>query len=243
MYKYNPQHRYVAINESTLTPENEMERALYVVLHGVKKLNKKTPLKPWQENQIISDETKYAYDIFCTQELRSLLEAFLLATTDDYEIHQATGVTVDEIQHYRHLFFDTTVFRNDLDIIAFLRNIPDDEPTKELYKMAFHQGFGALRWTYCRDKGGIDADTALKTILSDSYFQYLTNRGKPLTSKVAKEARDIAKTAISCVQTLHNKPEEDKTKEDSTGLKFMFESARPNKTLSQVQKDGTKVVH
>jgi len=243
MLKRIPQHRYLAIQTKTAMPENEMERALYVLIHGVRELNKKTPLKKWKKEQKIPEEIKYVYDVYQTTELKSLLESFLLSTVDDYEIYKATGVTVEESQTYRHLFFDTEVFRNDLDIIAFLKSIPDTAPTKELYKIAFHQGFGALRWNYCRDKGEIGADEAMQTILSDSYYQFLSNRGKPLTSKIAKEARDIAKIAISCIQTLNTNKEGPSVGDEEKSLRFMFDTARPNKTVNEMEKDGKRVVH
>ena len=141
----NPYHVYEAVAFKKRAPETELERSLYVVIHGTEALNKAVPLRPWDESSIIDPRLAYPYSIFDNPKLKGILEAFLVASPDDSEVSESLAMDIDEVATYRSLFFDTRVFRTELERIAFLSEIPESNPTKKLYRIAFHQGLGALR--------------------------------------------------------------------------------------------------
>jgi hypothetical protein len=240
----NPRHLYEALKRKARAPETESERSLYVLLHGEKELNKAVPHRPWDTNSQVDLSVQYPYGVFSTAEVRSVLEAFLIATDNNAQISNAIAMPAEEIDIYRTLFFDTTTFRTDLELIIFLQGIPDDESNKNikaLYKIAFHQGLGALRWHFCRDKGQVTPEVVIRSVMTDSYYRSLEHRGQQITSKVAKEASRQARTAMDCARVLLT----DQTgNADAEDLRIKFEQARKNRTIDQhLQDNPSEILH
>jgi hypothetical protein len=213
---------------------------LFVLLHGAKALNKAVPLKPWDDQQIVDPNIEYPYVIYCTESIRSILEAFLLASREDQLIAEALSIPHEEVCQYRHLFFDTSVFRTDLELIAFMQSVPEDNPHKSLYRIAFNQGLGGLRWNFCRDKGLVNPEEVIRTIMTDNFYRSLEHRGQRITGKVAKEAARLAKLSLECARVLVG---EDAPKQgDVEALRFRFEQNRQNKTLHDLESQGIEEV-
>lgn len=241
MRSLNPRHVYQALLEGTRTPQTEAERGLYVILHGEEELNNAVPLRPWAPGTKLDPGLVYTYNVFKNPEIRFVLEAFLIAADNNADISEALAMPAEEINIYRELFFDTSVFKTDLELIVYLGKIPEDTEQKKLYKIAFHQGLGALRWHFCRDKGQIDADTVLQSIMTDSYFRSLEHRGQAVTSKVAKEASRLARTAMDCARVILS---EDRGSADAEDLRIQFEKARKNRTIDELQQStSTEILH
>jgi len=238
----NPRHRYEDLARKARAPETEFERSLYVLLHGAEELNKAVPLRTWDTNQIVDPSVQYPYGIFCTPEIRSVLEAFLIASDDNAQICDALAMPAEEIDIYRTLFFDTSTFRTDLELIIFLQGISNEEDYKKLYKIAFHQGLGALRWHFCRNKGQVAPETVVRSIMTDSYYRSLEHRGQAVTSKVAKEASRLARTAMDCARVLLT---DNGGNTDAEDLRIRFEQARKNRTIEQHQhaNPDEKILH
>lgn len=238
----NPRHRYEELARKARAPETESERSLYVLLHGAEELNKAVPLRPWDSGQIVDPSVQYPYGIFRTPEIRAFLEAFLIASDNNAEICMALAMPAEEIDIYRNLFFDTSTFRTDLELIIFMQDIPDEGQNKQLYKIAFHQGLGALRWHFCRDKGQIPPETVMRSIMTDSYYRSLEHRGQAVTSKVAKEASRLARTAMDCARVLLT--EHSGGTSDAEDLRIKFEQARKNRTIEQHLKvNPSEILH
>ncbi len=236
----NPRHRFEALQAKRRAPATDAERSLYVVLHGVDELNKVTPFRPWSPDHETDEVVAYPLRLYRTESIRSLLEAFLLSTKNDFEIAEAISMPSEEISFYREVFFDTSVFRTELELIVFMRGIPDDHPDKELYRVAFHQGFGALRWQFCRKKGEVAAPDVVKTVMTDAFFRSLEHRGQLINSKLAREAAKHAKISLECARALLGK--DDLNNEDAENLKIKFEEARGNRTIEDIG-GFDKVVH
>ena len=237
----DPRYRYVSIKEKTRIPESDLERSLFVLLHGPEALTTLTPQRPWDHTTVIDPSVSYPYDVFKIDATRIVLEAFLLATSEDNEIGNALSMPSDEVSAYRYLFFDTTIFKTDLDIIVYLQSIPDDLPYKGLYKIAFHQGISALRWHFCRDKGHVEPGDVVRTLMTDTFFRSLEHRGQSITSKAAKEAAKMANTALLCAKTLLQ--EATTTESDIESLRMKFEEIRSSRTIKDLEKSGIEVIH
>jgi hypothetical protein len=212
-------------------------------MHGETIFNEDLPLKQWDPAQVIDPTALYAWEVFSNPALKHIFEAFLFATPDDSQIYESLGVDMDEVTFYRQIFFDVEVFRNDLERIAWVQTIPESNNYKDLYQVAFNQGFAALRWHYCRSKGSVSADEAEQIVLTDSVIQYLSHRGKPLTNKAAKEARNLSRIIIDTVRTMRAKTIPEGMPTTSEGLRFKFEQIRINRTLSELNKDGIEVMN
>lgn len=224
-------------------PETASERSIYVLIHGEQVFNKEIPLKPWPQGQVVEPIAYYTWEIFNSPGLKGIFEAFLFSTDRNSHITTCLGVDENEVAFYRDMFFNTEVFRNDLERTAWLQTIPDEDATKELFKVAFHQGFASLRWNYCRDKGTVSMEEAENTVLTDSYIQYLSHRGKTLNNKTAKEARSLGKVVLEAIKTKRAKDDMGGERETSESLRFKFSEARKTATIDELNKEGIEVMH
>lgn len=181
--------------------------------------------------------------VYTAQSVRVVLEAFLLASNDNFAVATALEMAHDEVDNYRTLFFDTRVFRTQLERIVFMSGIPDDHPHKKLYDIALRQGLGALQWHYCQKKGEVEAEDVLKTIMTDSYFRALEHRGLSATSKQAREAAKYAKISLECARTLFAKSEA--LDANTEQLRLKFEEVRKNRTINDLHNEvGTeRIIH
>lgn len=239
----SPRHRYEDILHKKRAPDNEYERSLFVELHGAEELNKLLPHKPWEEGTNTDPTFNYPYAVFSCEETRAVLEAFLLSNEDDRDIADAVAMEPEEVGQYRFLFFDTSVFKSDLELIVFIREIPDNNRFKELYKIAFHQGFKALRWHFCRDKGEISTEEVLRTQMLDAHFRAIEHRGKPITGKISKEAKSYARFAVSCAKTLQSLQDASDGDADKEDLRIKFETAEKNRTIDDLINHESEVLH
>ncbi len=239
----DPRHKYQAFLSRKLHPTDGTERSLYVLMHGEKVFNEDVPLRPWDPKQVIDPTSYYAWDVFNNANLKYIFEAFLFATPDNELVFESLGVNPDEISFYRSVFFDTEAFRNDLERMSWIQTIPEGTTHKELFRMAFNQGFVALRWTYCRNKGEVTPEEAEQVVLTDSYVQYLSHRGKPLTNKTAKEARNLSRVILDTVKTIRSKNTLGDMPMTSEALRFKFEQMRTTRTVDDLKGEGIEVMN
>lgn len=235
----NPRHRYDALFTKRKVPETNAERSLYVVLHGKDALNKACPFRPWSEDHGVDPLLNYPLLVFKTDSIRAILEAFMIASKNDFAIAEAISMPPEEVSMYRELFFDTAVFKTELETMVFMQEIPEDHPYKAYYRIAYHQGLGALQWHFCRNKGVVEAQDVVKTIMTDAYFRSLEHRGQPITGKLAREASKYAKISMECARALLGN--NDFINEDAESLRIKFEETRGNRTVEDIGMD--KVVH
>jgi len=246
MRPIDPRHRYAAIAAALEEPKNSLERSLYVALHGADTLNTLTPNRPWAADQVPEPDLEYPLFIFKNIRLRALLEAFLLSTDKVFEISEALAMSPNEISAYKNLFFDTSVFRTELELIVFLQSFPVDSEEVKYYKVAYHQGFGALKWHFCRDKGVVTPENVVKTIMTDAFYRSLEHRGLSITSKTAKEAAKLAKVSLDCARTLMAEATMMDSNPDS--LRILFDEVKDNRKLDDFEENsdnmgGMEIIH
>ena len=235
MRAHSPRHRYEALKAKSALPQTDYERSLYVLLHGGAALSEVCPNRPWTDGCVIDPCVEYPYWIFQAEGVRPILEAFLLASADDYAVSDALGMPQSEVEIYRHLFFDTRVFRTQLERMMFMQQIPENHPHKQFYSIALRQGLSALRWHYCQDKGEVAPDAVLKTVMTDAYFRSLEHRGLATTTKLAREAAKYAKISLECARALLQKG--DQIESDIEHLRVKFEEVRRNRTVEDLQRE------
>jgi len=243
MQQLNPRHRYEGFLHKRIIPETALERSLYVLLHGASALGAVCPLRPWSVNTLIEPSIAYPHWVFQQQTLRVLIEAFLLSTEDDAKISHALDMPPDEVEVYRSVFFDTKVFRTQLERIVFMQEFPENHPYKKLYSIAMRQGFEALRWNYCQNRGEVTPELVIKTVMTDAYFRSLEHRGYISTSKTAREAAKYARISVDCARALISKSET--VDETTESLRLKFEEVRRNRTIEDLKLEAgiDKVVH
>jgi len=237
----DPRHVFRAMHSRSRQPETDLERSLFVRVHGGKALTEETPLRPWDPTCLLDPALKYPYEIFSDPQTRGVMEAFLIASSEDSIIGAALDMPAEEVDAYRRLFFDTRTFITDLDLIVYLQQIPEDDAVKPLYKIAFHQGIGALRWHFCRDKGQVQPGDVVRTLMTDAFFRSLEHRGQSITSKAAKEAGRMANTALMAARVLLQ--DSDVVENDIESLRMKFEEVRHTRTVDDFTKAGEELVH
>lgn len=236
----NPRHRIQAMETLSRLPEDEIERMLVVLLHGEETLNKLVPLKPWRKGTPTDSTLEYALDLYLLEEQRAYIEASLICCDDNALIAKAFKFDEEEVQYYRHCFFDTSVFRNYAHTIHYIRTLPDESFGKQLISMGFHNGFGAIRYHFTPNKELVGEDEVLRTTMTDAYYRSQAHRGRPLTSKAAKESLKWAHTAIACSKMLLR----DETPQQSAGdLKFKFVEGQKTTDIRNLEDAGIKVIH
>jgi len=237
----DPRHVVRAMQNRNRQPSTDLERSLFVRLHGGQALTDLTPLRPWDSGCLADPALGYPYEIFHNEQTRGVMEAFLIASDEDHVIGAALDMPAEEVDAYRQLFFDTKTFITDLDLIVYLQNISEESPAKALYKIAFHQGIGALRWHFCRDKGQVQPGDVVRTLMTDSFFRSLEHRGQSITSKAAKEAGRMANTALMAARVLLQ--DADAVDNDIEFLRMKFEEVKHNRTVNDFTEAGEELVH
>ena len=81
----------------------------------------------------------------------------------------------------------------------------------------------------------------MRSVMTDSYYRSLEHRGQQVTSRVAKEASRLARTAMDCARVLLT----DQTgNTDAEDLRIKFEQARKNRTIEQLQQvNPSEILH
>ena len=236
----NPRHYIDGLRSESVVPETPTERALFVLLHGAARLNELVPLKPWSDSATVDDCLREAWDLYSVHEQRVYLEACLFSTEDNAAIASSFRANEETVQYYRLCFFDTSVFTTGFSEIPYLASLPDNTLEKQLMTIAFHGGFGALRFHFSRDKGLISEEEVLRTTMTDAYYRSQAHRGRALTHKATKEALKWAHTAITCGKMLMK---EESTGQSSGDIAFKFKHEQTTTSIHQLETDGVKVIH
>lgn len=186
-----PQHRLLAVEEVVRLSQPPPSDPLMLEL--TKLLSSQTPVSP----DVVS-----AYELFCTPLHRTVMDAFFLSKAPVDLISKVLEMGPAVASTYAHLFMDTSVFENRLQLISYALNYDADEYGKELMRAAVTAGPEYLMWSYGGGIGHIDSHFIVRKTMVDSFFRSLAHKGNSLTSGVAKEAQKWMQTAIRNAEIL-----------------------------------------
>lgn len=188
--KRRPDARYRAIKEAPVAPDHPVERALWQLL------------KANGEDQVVA----YALEIYVEQYEREVMQAWLLSQATDEQIEHFLRVPQIVTAVYRHLFFDVTLFRDELTIHRWVLECEGRHGTSDdgaqLLRVAMTGGVDALAWLFGRGAHAVEADTVLRQVMTDAYFRGRSHRGFSIGSKEATAAHGFMKTAFTAAQSL-----------------------------------------
>jgi hypothetical protein len=142
------------------------------------------------------DLVQYAFDLHEEEEHRAILDAFLLTRCALSEVVAVLEIDIPVIETYMHLYMDTSVFRNKLEVISYAAHYEGSAYSKELVKTAVQVGPEYLHWAYGKPRDDIDPRTIIRRTMLDSYFRGMAHKGNGLTTGVTKEAHKWWATAI-----------------------------------------------
>ena len=118
------------------------------------------------------------------------MEAFLLSKATDHDIEEVLKVPTKVIKLYRQLFWDASVFKDELDIEAYAQTYERNDYGKEIKVCAITLGIGYLRYRFSRGQHSeISMLDALQNMIETSYVLCQATRLNPMDSNASKEAR------------------------------------------------------
>jgi len=179
----DPSHRYRAVQVASEAPAHPYEAALWNLLR----------------QQAGDEQVAYALELYAGDFERELMQAWLLANATDAQVKQHLRIAEEATRAYRHLFFDTTVFRDELAVLRWVREYkpPANAPFGEaLLQNALMMGVDYLAWMICRGHASPDPEMVRKTIMADAYFRGRMNRFHPLSSREAQLSHQLMAQAF-----------------------------------------------
>jgi hypothetical protein len=175
---------------------------------------------------------EWAYDIYREVTEREILQAFILAKATDAEVYETLRVPVPVTQVYRHLFFDADAFRDELQILSWIRLYEENnEGTAhgtQLLKMALMLGVKGLRWLYGRDSSYAEPAEIQRQVMTDAYFRGQAHRMYAINSPEAKAAMNMLNTALKVASQLSKKT-------DNTGIKALAIRLRHREMTTSIE--------
>jgi hypothetical protein len=216
-----PDHKFHEVKraaESEKPPTGELENGLYSLLLG----KKGTPAR------VVS-----AYDIFTHEFKREVMESFLLCGATPSEINEILGVSSDITEAYIGLFFDTSVFENQLDNLDYAYEYKTSTFGSTLKRFAVDLGKECLKVRMSHGTYVVDTGIVQKSVRSTAYLMAQLAHVNPADSSIANAALRWAQVGLKAVA--------DDVKEESGGvadLQFALETR--NETTDE-EKSGIPV--
>lgn len=155
----------------------------------------------------VSFDVRRSYDIFLHEYKRETLESLLLVSASASEIEHVLRVPPGVTEAYKKLFFDTTVFEDELDVLDYAKNISVDTFGGELKQFAVDLGKECLKVRLSRGGYTVDPGTVLDGVRSTAYM--LTQ-----IAKINRADSSFANAALRWAQvSLRAVPENEETVE------------------------------
>lgn len=181
--KWKPSHRLDAVKaavDAQERPAEKLETELYNLLQG---------------NQA-SIAVARAHDIYAHTYKREVMESFLLAGVSAEEIENILGIPAEVIVAYQHLFFDPSVFEDELDRIEYAHSYNRNAYGAALKRFAVDLGKESLKIRLSRGSYTVSSATVQAEIRAIAYMIAQRAKTCSLTSDEAKEALRWAQIAL-----------------------------------------------
>lgn len=223
-----PDYRAVALAQGA-TPAGPLEEGLVAHLEG-----KEAPEAVVYANEIYEDPYK-----------SEVLEAFLLAEATPDLISDVLRIPAAVTQTYTELFFNRSVFRDELDVESYVQTYPDTtKETKwgrEVKVAALTLGVDYLVYRFAHKETSIDLAGALKNMITTSYMLTKASKLNPLDSTSAREARQWVGVAVKALEAyVRVKPATENTDNEFT-IALANITRATNEAKSGISKDD--IVH
>jgi hypothetical protein len=157
----------------------------------------------------VHDAIKKASLLYSIPACRSLLEGFLLSEEPAHSIAILIKETPEVITAYACLYFDTSVFFNDLLKVAYIRSLPSDTEEETFQKQVLTWGhyLGAkyIAWKIgSKTTSDLLPSQAVKKVLDDSIWRSSEHALEDIGSRKAKESRAWVPQVLRSAELLNN---------------------------------------
>lgn len=186
----NPDARFLAVRAMPAPPEEGLERALWELLRGVR------------EDKVVS----YAHEVYEKVSEREVLQAWFVARAEDAVITEVLRIPADVLAAYRHLFFDLSLFRDELDLVSWVSEYATERRGTpfgaQLLQQAMNCGVDALLWIYGRGQYVVDPHKVQQQAMTDAFVRGRSHRGHDLSGSQARAAMACLKLGASLAEKL-----------------------------------------
>lgn len=226
----SPDARYVRIHKAVVAakaPTDPLDLALYNHLTA---------------GNVARSDVGDAYDLYSDAEHRAAVEAFLLAGATPATIERVLSIPQTVTEMYRHIFFDQTVFRNKLEVLAYAADFDGSTYAREVLKAAVTVGLEYLLWVYGSPDVQVDARQVIRHTMAEAYYRGMAHRGNSLTSGVSKEAHRWWSTAVKNAELLERiDPRAEKQAFEE--IRIQLEKCDDTYTADAAPVDVTEILH
>ena len=155
-------------------------------------------------NACPDDTVLRAHDIYINLHKRETIEALLLVECTSEEIEVITKVSAKAVTAYAYLFFDSEVFEDDLDRIAYSEEYNQSDFGKELKQYGMTVGKDGLLVRISRGAHVVPPSETHKSIRNTAFMLSQMAKMNPLNSALTREA---FRWAQLCMRASENAPD------------------------------------
>lgn len=163
---------------------------------------------PEVETEIVDSVQKAAL-LYSIPACKALLNGFLISEEAHAVVSGLIGESTDVVTAYSHLYFDTSVFFNDLLKVAYIRSLRADTEEevfeKQVLSWGHYLGAKYIAWKIgSKTSSDILPSQAVKKVLDDSIWRSSEHALEDITSKKARESRAWVPQVLKSAELLNN---------------------------------------
>ena len=163
---------------------------------------------PKSEESVLTS-VKKASLLHSIRSCRSLLNGFLISEESPHIVASLIKEVPDVVAAYANLYFDTTVFFNDLLKVAYIRSLSssdqDDVFEKTVLSWGHYLGAKYIAWKIgSKTSSDILPSQAVKRVLDDSMWRSSEHALEDIGSPRAKESRAWVPQLLKSAELLNN---------------------------------------
>lgn len=184
----------------------------------------------------------WAHDIYESMMQREIMQAWLISGATDKDVNNWLRVPEEVTQAYRHLFFDVDIFRDELDILAWISEYEQEGHGTalgvQLLQTAYAEGVDKMAHLYGRGKAEVDPVKVQTVAMTEMYHRGRAHRGASLSSREASAAHNFMTSAVKIAQVLGNK-----TAPDLSGLRLKLRFNDQTEPVNDAAERGEEFLH
>ena len=220
--KKKPDHRYRgvenAVDQKIRPTKKGVDQELYDLLIG----------------RDVSFEVTRSYDIYTHEYKRETLEALLLVGAEAAEVEHVLRVPPGVTETYKTLFFDVSVFEDELDVIDYAKSIDIKTFGGEVKQFAVDLGRECLKVRLSGGRYTVDPGTVLDGVRATAFMMTQIARINRVDSSFANSALRWAQVSLRAVPD-KDEPEESGVEKLKMALETRDETV--NEEMSGIPKE------
>lgn len=174
-----------------------------------------------------------AYLVYVAEEYRHIVDALLLGKASNTLLRDALDLPEVVADVYRHLFFDTSVFRHALDVHAYIHELACTDVQRQYYLSATQQGPSFLADKFrVGERKPVDPKEVMRAALGDLYVRFLEHRGLDIDNAKAQAALRLAPELMRAA-ALVNEKSASQTENAAHAIKLALHLVDDTKTPEQ----------